>query len=112
MNCTCPAFDTTDVCPSCQADIDLLQRLEEPPTTLPSADFLWWKAQIHARREAAEKSARPIVIAERAGLIAAAAAVAITLAALQPMWAAVIGAMLLIPAIPVALWARHHQHSK
>lgn len=32
---------------------------------LPSAGLVWWKAQVRARREAAEQAAQPIVIAER-----------------------------------------------
>ncbi len=33
--------------------------------SLPSAGFVWWKAQLRARREAAQRAAEPIAIVER-----------------------------------------------
>jgi len=35
---------------------------------LPDAGLVWWKAQLRARREAAELATRPIALAERFGL--------------------------------------------
>lgn len=42
---------------------------------LPSAGSVWWRAHIRARREAAERAARPLVLVERAALAYAAVAV-------------------------------------
>ena len=41
---------------------------------LPDAGLVWWKAQLRARREAAELAARPIAIAERFALASSLAA--------------------------------------
>jgi hypothetical protein len=41
---------------------------------LPDAGFVWWKAQLRARREAAELAARPIAFAERFALASSLAA--------------------------------------
>ncbi len=35
------------------------------PPPLPSAGFVWWKAQLRARREAVQRAAEPIAIVER-----------------------------------------------
>jgi hypothetical protein len=37
----------------------------EAQQTLPSPDLVWWKAQMIAKREAAERATRPIVIFEK-----------------------------------------------
>lgn len=41
----------------------------------PSAALVWWKAQLRARQEAAQRAVRPIAIAEKAGLAGAVLAV-------------------------------------
>jgi hypothetical protein len=41
---------------------------------LPEAGFVWWKARLAARRAAAERAVRPVLIAQRAGLVAGALA--------------------------------------
>jgi hypothetical protein len=61
----------------------------------PEAGLVWWKLEIRARREAAEKAARPVVLAERLGLAVAAGAAA---------WACV-WLNGLSPALALAGWA-------
>ena len=43
--------------------------LQQPGATLPSAGLVWWKAQLAARRAAAERAAEPIVLVERAASV-------------------------------------------
>jgi len=38
-------------------------------TRVPEAGFVWWKSQLRARREAAARAERPIVVAERAAAV-------------------------------------------
>lgn len=38
------------------------------PVTLPSAGFLWWKGQLQAQREQAERAQRPMAVAEACGV--------------------------------------------
>lgn len=96
-------------CAEC-ADLRLILSLEEPEAPLPSADFLWWKAQLQARREAVQKSTRPIALAERWGLAGAVAAVAVGASLLPAEWMMAVLAAVVIPAAPVLWWAcRAHQ---
>lgn len=69
-------------CPACR-ELSLITgnlrqegKLAQSEAVLPEAGFVWWKARLFARRAAAERAARPVVIAERAGLIAGALAAA------------------------------------
>src|SRR5258707_1035438 len=61
-------------CSNC-ADLALVAEFlqEESDLTLanvkvPSAALVWWKAQLRARREAAQQALRPVRIAERVAL--------------------------------------------
>ena len=60
-------------CPSCAELVLCVPALaagQEAPR-LPSADFLWWKAQLAARRDAVNRALRPVVLFERAAAVAA-----------------------------------------
>lgn len=70
-------------CPVC-AEVLLVARFlacddASVEAVLPEAGLVWWKAQMRARREAAERAAQPIAIAEKVacawGLLAAAAVI-------------------------------------
>lgn len=58
-------------CPACAEVIlvatALFQEEAQPAgkPSLPSAGFVWWKAQLRVRRQAAERAAEPIAIVER-----------------------------------------------
>ncbi|HEV2175932.1 MAG TPA: hypothetical protein VGW33_01815 [Terriglobia bacterium] len=57
---------------------EALRREEELPLDdirLPSAGFVWWKAQLAARRAAAERAVQPIEFVERAAQVFGAVAV-------------------------------------
>jgi hypothetical protein len=76
-------------CPVC-ADVALVARYlarqeasSTPETALPHPGLIWWKAQIMARRDAAERAAAPIAIAER---VAAACGIVVLLAAVLWQW--------------------------
>ncbi len=75
-------------CPVC-AEVALvaefLRREEalESSVALPDPGLLWWKAEILAQREARERAAQPIAVAERA---AAACGIIVLLAALFWEW--------------------------
>ena len=63
-----------EICAVC-SEIVLLSRLLQDDNAalladvkLPDAGLVWWKAQLRARREAAEAAARPIALAERFAL--------------------------------------------
>ena len=62
--------DHLAVCPAC-ADAELVAEflIEEsraaPDSPLPDPGTVWWKAQLRARRAAAERATRPIRIVER-----------------------------------------------
>jgi hypothetical protein len=69
-------------CPDC-AELSLITgylrqegKLAQSEAVLPDSGFVWWKARLLARRAAAERATRPVVIAERVGLIAGALAAA------------------------------------
>lgn len=57
-------------CEVCRDALLVAQFLQaQPPESLhqvrlPGAELVWWKAQLKARREAAERAARPVSIAE------------------------------------------------
>jgi hypothetical protein len=57
-------------CEVCRDALTVAQFLQTPPqdpsqeVRLPAAELVWWKAQLKARREAAERAARPVSIAE------------------------------------------------
>jgi len=61
-------------CPVCSEIVLVAQALREEHAALladmklPDAGLVWWKAQLRARREAAELATRPIALAERFGL--------------------------------------------
>jgi hypothetical protein len=61
-------------CPVCSEVVQVAQALREEHASLhaemklPDAGLVWWKAQLRARREAAELATRPIALAERFGL--------------------------------------------
>jgi hypothetical protein len=99
-------------CPLC-ADLALVsgalisQPLTERPATLPSAEFLWWKGQIHARREKLDRAERPIAMAETLGLLAPVAGGLY----LAGGWPLALGALAL--AAPAAIWFfRQAYHSE
>src|ERR1035438_3668154 len=55
----------------------LLRESEEPiEAHLPTAQFLWWKSKLRARREAEAAAMQPVRIAERVAMGAAGAGVA------------------------------------
>ena len=56
---------------------------EAARASLPHPGLVWWRAEIMARREAAERAAQPIALAQRAAL---AAGIAILAAALAIYW--------------------------
>lgn len=97
-------------CAACRELVVTTTALLEPlpatlpsPPSLPSANFLWWKAQLAARRHAAARSERPLVIAEWAGL-----AGALGVAGLLANW--MLAAAVLVVAVPVAWYGlRSHQ---
>jgi hypothetical protein len=69
-------------CPSC-ADAALaaqfLQDVRESDlasTRVPSAGWMWWRAQLRAKREAAERIVEPITIVERVAYVFAALSIA------------------------------------
>ncbi len=49
----------------------MLQAAETAETAAPEAGFVWWKSQLRARREAAVRAEKPIIVAERAVAVAA-----------------------------------------
>ena len=51
---------------------------------LPDAELVWWKAQLRARRAAAEKATQPIALAERAACIGGGLALVAVLGFLWP----------------------------
>jgi hypothetical protein len=61
-------------CPVCSEVVLVAQLLREEQLSLfadmklPHAGLVWWKAQLRARREAAELATRPIALAERFAL--------------------------------------------
>jgi hypothetical protein len=61
-------------CAVCSEVVQVAQALREEHTSLcadmklPDAGLVWWKAQLRARREAAELATRPIALAERFAL--------------------------------------------
>jgi hypothetical protein len=65
----CPVCgDAAELAPLFFADRDAAWQEAE----VPSASSVWWRAQMRARREAAERAARPMVLVERAALVYAA----------------------------------------
>lgn len=65
-------------CPLCAETAlvaGFLREAAATPVTVPEAGLVWWKAQLRRRREAAERALRPIAIAERVCVAAAAATV-------------------------------------
>jgi hypothetical protein len=56
--------DTADISALFFADRDAAWQEAD----LPAASCVWWRAQLRARREAAEQAARPMVLVERAAL--------------------------------------------
>ncbi|PYV16626.1 MAG: hypothetical protein DMG21_11165 [Acidobacteria bacterium] len=48
----------------------------EGEADLPEAGFVWWKARLVARRAATERAMRPVMVAQKAGLVAGALAAA------------------------------------
>ncbi len=67
-----PALRThVENCPVCSEVVLVGQLLREENASLladmklPDAGLVWWKAQLRARREAAELATRPIALAER-----------------------------------------------
>jgi hypothetical protein len=57
---------------------------EPAEVRLPDAELVWWKAQLRARRAAAEKATRPIALAEKAACSAVGLAMIAVLAFLWP----------------------------
>jgi hypothetical protein len=56
--------DLAEIAPLFAADRDAAWQEAD----VPSASAMWWRAQMRARREAAEKVARPMVLVQRAAL--------------------------------------------
>jgi hypothetical protein len=74
---------------------------------VPPSGRVWWRAEMRARREAAEKAARPMAIAEIAGAASVGGALVAVAALLWPAWSLwmlvfAIGSALLLG--PVALY--------
>jgi len=63
-----------ETCPVCSEVVSVGQLLREEQASLladmklPDAGLVWWKAQLRARREAAELATRPIALAEKFAL--------------------------------------------
>jgi hypothetical protein len=78
-----------DDCPAC-AEVALvagyMQEAEADfaEAHLPDAEFVWWKAQLKARRAATEKATRPIAVAERVACTGGGLALVAVLAFLWP----------------------------
>jgi hypothetical protein len=78
----CPAALRSHVesCAVCSEVVLVAGLLQEANSSLlagvklPDAGLVWWKAQLRARREAAELAARPIALAERFALACSLAA--------------------------------------
>jgi hypothetical protein len=95
-----------DVCPGCAESVAVwqyLQTLASRPVSdgpLPSADLIWWRAQLAEKRRLAARSVAAIEMVQRAAilLIAGLAAVAATL------WGSNIFGGITLP-LPVALGA-------
>ncbi len=79
-------------CAVCSETVLVAEALREEQASLladvklPDAGLVWWKAQLRARREAAELATRPIALAERFAL---ACALATLLAFVAWKWAGV-----------------------
>jgi hypothetical protein len=79
----------TEHCPAC-AEVALVAgfmnaaEAETGDARLPDAELVWWKAQLKARRAAAEKATRPIVMAEKAACTGGGLALIAVLAFLWP----------------------------
>lgn len=65
-----------NACPDCQETariVSFFQRelAREPlASNLPAAGFLWWKAKLREKKVAAERAARPIIIAQTIAVFA------------------------------------------
>jgi hypothetical protein len=65
-------FAACDSCAELAITVEFMQQAAattDPQVTPPG--LVWWKAQLRARREAAQAAARPVLIAERAAAIVA-----------------------------------------
>jgi hypothetical protein len=78
-----------DECSAC-ADLALAagvmkrEALAGTEPDVPDAELVWWKAQVRARRDAAEKATRPIAVAEKTACIGGGLALVVVLAFLWP----------------------------
>ncbi len=65
-DCTCDKVD----CPQCGPLVALAQQIRTEfehtarSAQVPTAEIVWWRAQMRARQEAAHKAVRPIVFAQ------------------------------------------------
>lgn len=99
-------------CESCADALLVAGFMEEATATdvaVPPVGLVWWKAQLRARREAAENATRPIWVAERTAAVAAAlgaVVVAAWLSSESSLLAAlsVGGLVLLAASAACALW--------
>lgn len=78
-----------DECPSC-SDVALVAAFmkeadaEVADAAVPEGELVWWKAQLKARRAAAEKATRPIAVMEKLAFAGAGLALVVALAVLWP----------------------------
>ncbi len=72
--CDAPLRSHVESCAVCSEVVRVARLLQEANSSLlaevklPDAGLVWWKAQLRARREAAELATRPIALAERFAL--------------------------------------------
>lgn len=71
-DCQCEKAD----CPQCGPLVQLAQQIREEfghttrAARVPTAEIVWWRAQMRAREEAARKAARPILFTQALGIAA------------------------------------------
>lgn len=65
-------FAACDYCAELAITVEFMQQAAATATPhVTPAGIVWWKAQLRARREAAQAAARPVLIAERASAVVA-----------------------------------------
>jgi hypothetical protein len=71
-DCQCDKAD----CPQCGPLVQLAQQIREEfahaarAARVPTAEIVWWRAQMRAREEAARKAARPILFTQALAIAA------------------------------------------
>ncbi len=92
-------------CESCTEAVLVAHFFEEHDTadiTVPSAALVWWKAQLRARREAAEQAMKPVSITEKIALACALIGALASLVWIGDVSGAVIGVLTLGSAVVIS----------